>query len=1050
MMAKLWRSEALMAALLLCLSLVGFLWEPITRYSDVHYSTADFMQHFTLLKVEPGHTPSNAALSDPPTEMQPWAMFARDELAAGRFPWWNPFNGTGAPHFANYQSAVLSPFSLPFYCLPFKLALLVSAAWKLFALGYLTYWFLRTIELQFIPAVFGALAFMYCGHNVLLLAYPHPGALIVLPGGCLFVERALRAALAARAWRRELIGLALVLVLGLFAGNPEPFYFAALLVGAYGLARWVGEWWAHRHTLELKLRLRSVAICLVLTCIVAAGIGAIQVLPFFEYLHLSRVYEQRSAVQTPLNPKYWPLAMFPDILGTPRGPYLLGYEIPPPNYELILTAHSGALVSFLALIAGVLVRSNRYARFFGLFAVAWLAYAYNFFGLSQVFALIPTLDLAPMNRSQGDWLFCLAVLAALMLDALLRWRARSPWLAATALLLAAIAFAGAHLIGADRLIREYSQVPSPNHEQFAPFVPTHIASMGRLFALGALLAAVLCVVAQERMRKLLAVGFLPLVFLPTGWHWHDYNAVCEDRLFFPNTPELQQLKQHVGEERVAILGEDAIPPMSNLAWRFNLLPNYDALWVRDLDTLHRVMFGNTNNWRPLMKGSERALKLFGTQWVLAKWNWLGMDSGLSRLPRNTAQAIVRYDLEYARPLKQSFIAREPRLQSVMVYLSAFPDSPDQRFRFSLIEEATGAVLFETTLSTNEIRASLYSRRHEPFPYDPKASPPGRPVVFRFPPIENSRDQHYSFEIEPVENNGGTRVYGWGYSLLAYGEGKAWHGDRPLSGELMFDFSFNDERFEFVQQLGDYGLYRYRHAPGMFSVVGGAVSADSDAECIALLRSPTFDPRRLVVRCNYTQRGDIEAPLDAKTRRTHSRLIKTSNSVKVYMVLNDGRSIVWIEDEATFLANKFDWKAVETISQEEFASFQIVQDDPETARRLGLIVVAPEEAGDAEPRVQFSSPTEHRMRITRAQPGWLVISQAHYPGWVARIDGREVPVERANYGFSAVELPKGDYELVFAYESPTLRLALAISLGSLLLGILACIWLGRRSRLAPSA
>jgi hypothetical protein len=326
-MGKLWRSEALWAAVLLCLSLVAFLWEPITRYSEVHYSTADFMQHFSLLKVEPGHAPSNAALSDPPTEMQPWAMFARDEFAAGRFPWWNPLNGTGAPHFANYQSAVLSPFSLPFYCLSFKLALLVSAALKLFALGYLTYWFLRTIELQFIPAVFGALAFMYCGHNVLLLAYPHPGALIVLPGGCLFVERALRAVLAGRSWVRELLGLGIVLVIGVFAGNPEPFY---LLVGVYGLARWVGEWWQHRKLSAQLARLRTLGIGLLATCFLAACIGAIQILPFLEYLHLSRVYEQRSAVQTPLNPKYWPLSMFPDILGTPRGPYLLGYEIPPP------------------------------------------------------------------------------------------------------------------------------------------------------------------------------------------------------------------------------------------------------------------------------------------------------------------------------------------------------------------------------------------------------------------------------------------------------------------------------------------------------------------------------------------------------------------------------------------------------------------------------------------------------------------------------------------------------------------------------------------------
>jgi len=157
-----------------------------------------------------------------------------------------------------------------------------------------------------------------------------------------------------------------------------------------------------------------------------------------------------------------------------------------------------------------------------------------------------------------------------------------------------------------------------------------------------------------------------------------------------------------------------------------------------------------------------------------------------------------------------------------------------------------------------------------------------------------------------------------------------------------------------------------------------------------------------------------------------------------MVLDDKQSIVWIEDEATFLANKFDWKKIETISKDEFSRFTILQDDPEKAAKLGLIVVAPQEAGNSAPTMLESSPTRHRMRISRTQPGWLVISQAHYPGWTAYIDGKETPVERANYGFSTVALPKGDYEVIFAYESGTVRLAMLVSIGSLLLGLLLCV------------
>jgi hypothetical protein len=1037
------QSQTLHAALLLMISLLAFLWEPVSRYSEVHYSTADLLQSFSLLKVDPGHAPYNAALSDPPTEMQPWAMFARDEFAAGRFPWWNPLSGTGAPHFANYQSAVLSPFSLLFYLFSFKLALILSAALKLFALGFLTYLFLREIRLEFVPAVFGALAFMYSGHNVLLLAYPHPGALVVLPGGCLFVERALRAALKGQRWRGELVGLAIVMVVGIFAGNPEPFYFAALLVGSYAAARLAGSWYDHRRDPGATRALRQLAIGLGLACVIAAGIGALQILPFLEYLHNSRVYEQRSSVQTPLDPRFWPLSMFPDILGTPRGPYLLGYEIPPPNYELILTAHIGALASFLAVLAVSLLGRSFHARFFWIFGVLWLGYAYNLFGVSKFFALIPTLDMAPMNRSQGDWLFCVAVLAAIVLDWIVRESRERRWIPALTLLLCAAAFASANLIGADRLIAEFSRISSPNHDKFAPFVPTHIARMGWWFALGCALAAALLVLRHARLRSLLSLGFLPLVFLPTGWRWHDYNPVCEDNMFFAVTPELAKLKARVGEERVAILGEDALPPMTNLVWRLNILPNYDALWVRDLDTLHRVVFGDTHNWRPLMKGSERALKLFGTQWLLAKWNWIGFDTGLARLPRNAEQGLLRHEIVHGRPLSQSFTCHEAGLQSVMVYLSAYPDAPDQPFRFRIVDETDGRIRHEELLSTAQIRASIYSRKQQSFPLDPKASPPGRPVVIRFARLEESVGRRYRLEIEPAENNGGTRVFGWGHELLAYSEGEARLGSDKLPGELIFDFTFNDDRFEFVEQIGDYGLYRYRSASSLFTVVGGAVEAESDSECIALLRAPTFDPKRLLVRCNYSTRGDIDAERTHLDHRKAARLVKIASSVKVYMVLNDGKSIVWIEDEATFLANKFDWKSIETIPEEEFARYTILKDDPEKVAQLGMVVVAPEEAGAAAPLVLESSPTRYRLRIERTQAGWLSISQAHYPGWVARVDGKEVPLERANYGFSAVALPKGSYELEFAYESRTIRLAIGLSLGSLIAGLLLCL-LWRRS------
>lgn len=1027
------RNEHVRAAAILSLMLLLFFWTPITRYADCHLSAADLLQDFSLLKVENGHVSGNALLSDSVTEMKPWRMFDRDELAAGRFPLWNPLNGTGCPQFANYQSAVVSPFSIPYYLLGVKAALIAVSFLKLFVLGFLTWLYLRQIRLGFAAALVGATAFMFAGHNVLLLTFPHVGAAVVLPGGLLFVERAIQRHRAGRRCTFAFAGLALVILSGALAGNPEPFYFGLLLVGAYALVRLAGTWIETRHEPDALRRLWPLALALGVCAVLALGMASFQTLPFLEYLQHSRVFEQRSQLQTPLNPRFWPLEFFPDILGNPSSPYILDYAVPPPNYELVNTAHIGGLVVFLALLAGLYLRRNRYARFFWIAGAAWACYAYDLFGASRWFELLPTLSMAPMNRSQAIWLFCLACLCALFVDELVRRPPLSSWLGAQALLLAAAAFLLAHLVGADRLIGLYAGMASPNHGKFLGYVPEGVTLAILWFALGSALAAGLLLLRRPALRGAAALAFVPIVFFPTGWHWRHYEPVCEDRFFYAETPLLRELKQSVGEERVAILGEDSIAPMANLAWRINLLSNYDGLWVRDFDALYRTLFGDTYNWRPIVHGSERGLRLMGTHWVLAKWNWIFLDSGFHDVARSRDSRLVRHEILPGREFAQSFQCHESGLQAVEFYLSASQGAPNRELRLQLRAQEDGRVLREQRITTDQIRASIYSSDQRRFPLDLGANPLGREVVFRFDPLPDSRGKSYEAVLSCADAQEGEGVFAWSFTLRAYGEGQARSGSQNLAGEAWFDYSCTLDHYEPVKQIGDYGLYRLKDPLPVFHCVGGAVHAADARECVALMRTPLFDPRNMVVLFDDPA-AKAPAPRSPLPRDA-GRLIKQADSVKVYCVLDDGHSIVWIEDEAMFLANKFRWDAVETVSKEEFERFTLVKDDPALARKLGLNTVAPEEPQDANPQILEQSPEHYRLRVRRANPGWLVIAQARYPGWKARIDGQEVPLLRANYAFNAIALPQGTSEVEFSYEPLSFQLGLVLSAASALLGLL---------------
>jgi hypothetical protein len=73
---------------------------------------------------------------------------------------------------------------------------------------------------------------------------------------------------------------------------------------------------------------------------------------------------------------------------------------------------------------------------------------------------------------------------------------------------------------------------------------------------------------------------------------------------------------------------------------------------------------------------------------------------------------------------------------------------------------------------------------------------------------------------------------------------------------------------------------------------------------------------------------------------------------------------------------------------------------------------------------------------------VVVAQSHHPAWRAFVDGREVPLLRANHAFQALEMPAGRHTLRLAYQD---RKFLAGGLISLLtLGGSGWYWLRRRT------
>jgi hypothetical protein len=90
------------------------------------------------------------------------------------------------------------------------------------------------------------------------------------------------------------------------------------------------------------------------------------------------------------------------------------------------------------------------------------------------------------------------------------------------------------------------------------------------------------------------------------------------------------------------------------------------------------------------------------------------------------------------------------------------------------------------------------------------------------------------------------------------------------------------------------------------------------------------------------------------------------------------------------------------------------------------------------RIVEYRPNRVRVELTGDGGGFLVLADVWYPGWVCRVDGVEVPVERANHAFRGVQLPTGAKEAVFTFEPRTFRVGAWVSVVSLVALVVAGI------------
>jgi hypothetical protein len=125
-------------------------------------------------------------------------------------------------------------------------------------------------------------------------------------------------------------------------------------------------------------------------------------------------------------------------------------------------------------------------------------------------------------------------------------------------------------------------------------------------------------------------------------------------------------------------------------------------------------------------------------------------------------------------------------------------------------------------------------------------------------------------------------------------------------------------------------------------------------------------------------------------------------------------------------------------------------EPSFQPRREAIVAAPVEGIPERPgapggSAEIAAYEADRLELTATSPGrgLVVLSDVHFPGWKATLDGREVPIERVDYLLRGIAVGPGAHRIVMTYAPWSWRAGWILSLLAALGLLAAAMWKGGR-------
>ena len=923
----------------------------------------------------------------------------------GYLPLWNPYIFSGMPLFGAAQAGVLMPLNWFFLVFSPQLAMNLSVLLTYALAGVGAFAFARRGGANLAGALVTALAWQWSGFLVAQLGHTNIiQTASLLPWLLWSIDN-----YAERGRRSRALLIAALVALQTFAGHQQTLVYALLLSSAYAvyMARVRAEASRRRYLYALLLIASGLAL------------AAVQILPTLEMMRNSlraeASYEFFTSFSMP--PVFLLTFLAPYVVGGGDGTLFRAPYMGPAFYGEYI-GYIGVCVLALAVLAP-LVRRDERTKFWTIAALACLALALGGFLPFELYRLIyyvPVLNLFRVpSRHLMEVDFALAVLAgrAVTVIGSTERRARTTMLSLaiglSVLALTCLAVTTLRPSGF-RLGRDAPLTLLRAPELFLPIVVAAL-SIWMLWRLargrrGASAWLIVFIVAD-----------LALWGQSSGWR---QSSPSRDHALWRRPPVLDVLKDG---------GREA-------GDRFRILTT-PAPFVADAPKGTAAV--RPASGKLILASHPDVYMMYGVE------NAAGYDGfGLARYSRMAGNMKVWGELENP----EESLRGESRAFDLLGV--RYLVTPSANITEAKSEQTDKTTTEQTPLprATEKLGAYMFAPQDFGLPYLER----GAGLSFDVPDVQTKRvalvtNLSWSATVPDGTTVGRLRLRTregaeFEFSLRAGVDTSEWAHDREAAhGRIRHKRARGATSAKLDDSEGSYDGHSYVTSfelPSKATIVGGQIESARLAEApklglsvqrISLIDEPGGASLALVKE--RLKETSAEEPLQ-QTGDARWQRVTDAGDVTVYENRN-ALPRAWLATEAQVVSDEAALEVIRTGKLPNGAAW--------IPRRTALISAAPplnlDGAGtETSARIELYEPNRIDIRTSCDAPSILVLSDNHYPGWRAAVDGGKVETLRVDYNLRGVALPPGTHEVRFTYRP---KFALAGLLLSLLAAAGLLVW-----------